>query len=81
MNLIYRSKSPKHPRGNAAKAWKDLKRKFAPNTAAELGRTKQEYINARMGQKQDPESFIDYLERKRTRLAEMGHVIDDKNFY
>ena len=80
MNLVVASKSVKNPRGNAPKAWKDLKRKYAPNTAAELGRIKQEYVNARMGTRQDPETFLDYLERKRTRLIEMGHTIDDKEF-
>ena len=58
----------------------DLKRKYAPNTAADPGRTKQEYVNARMGTRQDPETFLDYLEKKCTRLIEMGHTIDDKDF-
>ena len=80
MNLVIASKSSKYPKGNCAQAWKNLERKYAPQTAAELSRLKKLYVNAKLRPGSDPDMFIDYLERLRMELSDMGDGINDKTF-
>jgi hypothetical protein len=80
MNLIISSKSKRYPNGNAAAAWQKLCRKYAPNTAAEVSRIKEEYTNAYLKTKADPDAFVDYLERQCARLAEMDIEITNRTF-
>ena len=80
MNLIYSTKSDKYPYGNSAQAWHNLTRKYQPKTAAELSRVKKSYVNARLRFGDDPDNFVDYLERLREQLTQMGEKITNMTF-
>jgi len=80
MNLIISSKSKRYLNDNLAAAWQKLCRKYATNTAAEVSRIKEEYTNAHLKAKADPDAFVDYLERQRARLAEMEIEITNRTF-
>ena len=80
MNLAIASKSSRYPKGNCAQAWKNLERKYSPHTAAGLSRLKKLYVNAKLRPGADPDMFIDYLERLRVQLSEMGDIIGDRIF-
>lgn len=81
MRLIVESKSDLYPRVNVAQAWKNLTRKFfASVTTDELTKQKTENVNENMKGYSDPDMFIDYLERMRAWLSELGAPIEDKPF-
>jgi len=80
MRLVVASKNEVYPRGNVSQEWKNLTRKFAPVTAAELTKAKAEYVNAKLKKNCDPDMFVDYLERLRARLDELGAPVDTRMF-
>jgi len=75
LNLVVSSKSTAYPNGNCSTAWKKLTRKYEPVTIAELTREKTSYINYRFAQGGDPDFFIDMMERKVSRLGELGYDV------
>jgi len=79
MNLIVSSKSATYPNGNCSRAWKKLTRKYEPVTIAELTREKTNYINFKFLHGGDPDSFIDIMERKVSRLSELGYTIPTRD--
>ena len=80
MNLVVATKSEKYPNGNCAQAWLSLKRKYSPHSAAEISILKKKYTNSRLKKGGDPDTFIDFLERTREQLREMGEEIGDRSF-
>ena len=80
INLIIATKTKDYPNGNAAQAWHNLSRKFEPKTSSEMGRLKLMYANARLNYKQDPDGFVDYMERLREQLNELGDHISSRTF-
>ena len=80
INLVMSSKSEYWPNGNIAQAWLNLKRKYEPRTIAEVTRVKKSYVNATMKKGQDPDSFIDYLERLQIQMRELEMPVSDNEF-
>ena len=80
MNLVISTKGEKYPFGNSAQAWHNLNRKYSPKTSAEMTRVKTSYVNAKLKFGQDPDEFVDYLERLKERLEEMGEKMTNRTF-
>ena len=80
MKLVGITETSTWPNGNSAKAWANLKQKYEPVNALEKTREKMVYINIKMKEGQDPDSFLNYLESKRERLTQLGASITDEDF-
>ena len=79
-NIIRGTKTAEYADGNAALAWKRLKRKYEPNTAPTLMKLTQLYQNARLKKGRDPDVFVTYLEDLRSRLQVMNWEVTDTQF-
>ena len=77
MNLVIATKGEKYPFGNSALAWHNLRCKYSSKTSAKMTRVKTSYVNAKLKFGQDPDDFVDYLERLRDRLEEMDKKISN----
>ena len=67
--------------GDAKLAWNSLKRRFDPQTSSNKLKLRKKFTNLSFTNwKKDPADWITELEKTRTQLDRMGHVISDKEF-
>lgn len=79
-NIVRNAKNDDYKNGNAYLAWKNLKKKYEPNTApTEMSLYRQLY-QSKLEDKQDPDVWISRLEDLRFRLEAMGTKIEDRTF-
>ena len=77
--LVDESKSSVCPDGDAAKAWKKLMKRFESQTSASKVKIMGQLHASRLTKKtKDLEVWISELEILRSRLAEMGTIVDDE---
>ena len=68
---------------NAREVWNKLKQRYEPNTGTELLALHKEYMSLEQTDiKEDPETFITYLDGLRARMKEepFNKEITDNNF-
>ena len=75
--LIDTARTPIHPKGSCYLAWKALKSKFEPKLVATTQQLKAQFHSKSMSRNQDPDEYIQELERIRQRLEEVGASILD----
>ena len=74
--IVEKSVTKVLPNGNANLAWNSLKRRFDPKTSS--NKLKKQFTNSSLSNwKIDPADWIMELERIRTQLSGMRHVISD----
>ena len=77
--LVNESKSPVCPDSDAAKAWKKLMKRFESQTSVSKVKIMGQLHASRLTKKtKDPEVCISELEILRSRLVEMGTIIDNE---
>ena len=77
--LVDESKSSVYPDGDAAKAWKKLMKRLESQTSASKVKIMGQLHASRLTKKtKDLEVWISELEILRSRLAEMGTIVDDE---
>jgi len=68
------------PDGDAELAWKELQRRFEPDTSADKVKLKKEFSTSKLTSwSKDPETWISKLEVIRKRLKKMGNEISDED--
>ncbi len=79
-SIVSNAKSEKHPRGDAALAWKNLKKRFQVETAAGKMELKLRFSSLKLRGGQDPDEWLLQLDLLRIRLDEMGGPVTDEDF-
>ena len=79
-SLIKKTKKGEFPNGNLAQAWANLKTKYGGMELSDLDDHNEKFQSARMRRGQDPDTFINYLERLRNKIEELDHEVDDDHF-
>jgi hypothetical protein len=79
-DIVRQAVSADYPNGDAADVMARLNKKYQPETAPELARLSMIFYGARQRRRQDPDSYISYLEDIRFRMAEMHSTITDQQF-
>ncbi len=79
-NIVNNAKSEKYPRGDAALAWENLKRRYQIETAAGKMELKLKFASSRLRRDQDPDEWLLELELLRICLADMGSPITEEDF-
>ena len=79
--IVEKSVTKDLPEGDANLAWKALKRRFDPKTSSSKLKLKKQFTNSSLTDwKKDPADWIMELEKIRTQLSGMKHVISDEDF-
>ena len=79
-NIIKNTKTEEYPDGNASIAWQKLKKKYAPMSAPNLLKVYREFYGAKYKKHWDLEVFITNMEDLRSKMENMGHKMEDKQF-
>ena len=78
-NIVDKSVISDLPDGDAALAWKDLKKKYDSKTPSTMVSLSEQYHNSKLENlKVDPEVWIVHLEILKTKLDQMGYTISEK---
>ena len=78
-NIVDKSVTNDLPDGDAALAWKDLKKKYDSKTPSTMVSLSEQYHNSKLENlKVDPEVWIVHLEILKTKLDQMGYTISEK---
>ncbi len=78
-SIVNNAKSNRYPKGDAALAWANLKRRFQVETAAGKMELKTKFANMKLKSGQNPDDWLLDLELLKIRLAEMGSIIADED--
>ena len=81
ISLIENSTSAKLTKGDLKKAWGRLERRWNPKTREDKVEFYTKFLNYKLENvRQRPMDWLAFLERKRTELANTGHIMDDEMF-
>ena len=81
LNIVENSTSDKLTKGDLKKAWGRLKRYWSPKTREDKVEFYTKFLNYKLENvRQRPMDWLAFLERKRTELANTGHIMDDETF-
>ena len=81
LNIVENSTSDKLTKGNLKKACGRLKRHWNPKTREDKVEFYTKFLNYKLENvRQRPMDWLAFLERKRTELANTGHIMDDETF-
>ncbi len=78
--IVHNAKSQKHPRGDAALAWKNLKKRFQIETTAGKLELKLNFCNLKLQRGQDPDEWLLQLDLLRIHLEDMGSKMTDEDY-
>ncbi len=79
-NIVRNSKSKDYEDGNIEVAFKNLRRKYAPQNAPSLAKLHKSFYGASLKKNVDPDVFITYLEDIRSRMEDMKSTMTDDQF-
>ena len=81
LNIVENSTSDKLTKGDLKKAWGRLERCRNPKTREDKVEFYTKFLNYKLENvKQRPIDWLAFLERKRTELANTGHIMDNETF-
>ena len=81
LNIVENSTSDKLTKGDLKISWGRLERCWNPKTREDKVEFYTKFLNYRLENvKQWPMDWLAFLERKRTELANTGHIMDDEMF-
>ena len=81
LNIVENSTSDKLTKGDLKKAWGRLERHWNPKTRENKVEFYTKFLNYKLENvRQRPMDWLAFLERKRTELANTGHIMDDEMF-
>ena len=81
LNIVENSTSDKLTTGDLRKAWGRLERHWNPKTREDKVEFYTKFLNYKLENvRQRPMDWLAFLERKRTELANTGHIMDDEIF-
>ena len=81
LNIVENSSSDKLTKGDLKKAWGRLERHWNPKTREDKVEFYAKFLNYKLENvKQRPMDWLAFLEKKRTELANTGHIMDDETF-
>ena len=81
LNIVENSTSDKLTKGDLRKAWGRLERHWNPKTREDKVEFYTKFLNYKLENvRQRPMDWLAFLERKRTELANTGHIMDDEMF-
>ena len=81
LNIVENSTSDKLMKGDLKKAWGRLERCWNPKTREDKVEFYTKFLNYKLENvRQRPMDWLAFLERKRTELANTGHILDDETF-
>ncbi len=78
-SIVHNAKSERYPRGDAALAWKNLKKRFQVETAAGKMELKLKFSSLKLLGGQDPDEWLLELDLLRIRLDEMGSPVTEED--
>ena len=79
LNIVENSTSDKLTKGDLRKVWGRLKRCWNPKTREDKVEFYTKFLNYKLENvRQRPMDWLAFLERKRTELANTGHIMDDE---
>ena len=78
-NIVDKAVTADLPDGDAAKAWKDLSKKYDSKTGMTVVSLSEQYNKSKLkNTKMDPDEWIVYLEILQSRLEGMNYIISEK---
>ena len=81
LNIVWNSTTDKLTKGDQRKAWGRLERCWNPKTREDKVEFYTRFLNYKLENiRQRPMDWLAFLERKRTELANTGHIMDDETF-
>ena len=81
LNIVENSTSDKLTKGDLKKAWGRLKRQWNPKTREDKVEFYTKFLNYKLENvRQRPMDWLAFMKRKRTELANTGHIMDDETF-
>ena len=81
LNIVENSTSDKLTKGDLKKAWGRLERHWNPKTREDKVQFYTKFLHYRLeNMKQRPMDWLAFMEKKRTELANTGHIMDDEMF-
>ena len=81
LNIVENSTSDKLTKGDLKKAWGRLERHWNPKTREYKVEFYTKFLNYKLENvKQRPMDWLAFLEKKRTELANTGHIMDNETF-
>ena len=81
LNIVENSTSDKLTKGDLRKAWGRLERHWNPKTREDRVEFYTKSLNYKLEDvRQRPMDWLAFQERKRTELANTGHIMDDEMF-
>lgn len=78
--LVHKAKNKDYARGHFLTANKNLKKKYAPETAPTLAKYQSLFYTSKMKKVSDPDIFISKLEEIGTRSEIMDQTMTDEQF-
>ena len=81
LNIVENSTSDKLTKGDLKKAWGRLERRWNPKTREDKVQFYTKFLHYKLENvKQRPMDWLAFMEKKRTDLANTGHIMDDETF-
>ena len=81
LNIVENSTSDKLMKGDLKKAWGRLERHWNPKTREDKVEFYTKFLNYKLENiRQRPMDWLAFMEKKRTELANTGHIMDDETF-
>ena len=81
LNIVVNSTSDKLTKEDLRKVWGRLERHWNPKTREDKMELNTKFLNYKLENvRQRPMDWLAFLERKRTELANTGHIMDDEMF-
>ena len=81
LNIVENSTSDKLTKGDLRKVWGRLERHWNPKPREDKVEFYTKFLNYKLENiRQRPMDWLAFLERKRTELANTGHIMDDETF-
>ena len=81
LNIVENSTSVKLTRGDLKKVWGRLERHWNPKTREDKVQFYTKFLHYKLENvKQTPMDWLAFMEKKRNKLANTGHIMDDETF-
>ena len=81
LNIVENSTSNKLMRGDLKKAWRRLERRWNPKTREDKVQFYTKLLHHKLENvKHRPMDWLAFMEKKRNKLANSGHIMDDERF-
>ena len=81
LNIVENAVSDKLTRGDLKKAWGRLERHWNPKRREDKVQFYMKFLHYKLENvKQRPMDWVAFMEKKRNKLANTGHIIDDETF-